>query len=337
MRFIVLTILISLAASGAFAQNPFKAIKPGQTIKLKAGAVVQLEGNVYIPSGVTITTDWKNPATIKRAENARLSLCVQGENITIENVILDYAMLGKWRKFASMISFKIHAWSGLTPDNPIKNIKIDNVKFINSSPPKERERGDCWAISLAHNSPEALRNIRITNCQQLAKSIQLVGNGQGHGGIRGLEISHNYCQFGKANSIAVSTSSGDNVVFEDFLIADNELLRCEGLGIFVGLDGGKGHHPITMRNIEIVRNIIEVDTKDWKFPFFVYVRTAGPCTGLNVSDNTMDSTLTWDSQPRWLTLFGQEDSPAEYRFENNTFLGSGSTVIRNAIDKSQKK
>ena len=332
MRSIVLTILISLAASSAFAQNPFKAIKPGQTIKLKAGAVVQLEGNVYIPSGVTITTDATNPATLVMDPSVVYGLCVQGRDITIENIVLDFNMQGEWRPFRAPISFKLPAFRNRLPDAPIENVTIDHVTFINSTPSKTRPgKGDSWAVSFANNSPEPLHNIVVKNCRQLAKKIQLTANGNGHG-ISGLRILDNYCEYGHANSIAVS-SGVEGGLFENILIARNELRQCTGIGIFVGVDGGKGLPSLDLQNIYIVQNHIEMAAESPKYAMAILVRSNGDCKEIDVLRNTIDTTRkAKNSWPRWFSLQGQEQFETTYRFKDNTLLGRGTNIVRHATE-----
>ena len=300
-------------------------IKKNATIHLRAGSIVQLKSEVRIPSGVTITTDENNPARIIRGNQSTFALCVQGESITIENVILDFAMRGQWKDFRTMISFQMPGHIKKKPDSPLRDVTIRNVTFVDSSPPIERSTKDCWAISFAHNSPESLQNIKVLGCKQMARRIQLTGNGQGAGGIDGLEISHNYIEFGEANSIAVSSSTND-VSFKNFLISNNQLRNCLGIGIFVGLDGGKGDKTVNLQNVEISDNAIELAPEAGPFPNCVYIRASGKCEDLLIARNVFDTTRATRSKPRWLTLQGSKNSPGEYRLKDNVRLGPSSKV-----------
>ena len=310
-------------------------IKKNATVHLRAGSVVQLDKEVRIPSGVTITTDKTNPATIVRSDSSTFALCIQGESVTIENVVMDFAMLGEWKDFRSMISFKMPGHLGIKPDLPIRDINIRNVTFIDSSPPETRSTKDSWAISLAHNNPESLRNIKVTGCKQLARRIQLTANGQGNGGIDGLEISHNYIEFGEANSIAVSSST-HNASFKNFLISHNQLRNCLNIGIFVGLDGGKGKKTINLQNVVISDNLIEMAPDSGPFPNCVYIRATGRCEDLLIARNIFDTTHASSLNSRWLTLQGSKVTPGSYQLIDNIRLGSGSLVVNSMKELSMK-
>lgn len=323
-------------ATGQMRHEAFVSrIKKDATIYLQAGSVIQLKQEVRLPSGVTITTDKNNPARIIRSENSTFGLCIQGESITIENVILDFAMLKKWRQFRSMIAFKMPSHLNLKPDSPISDVTIKNVTFVDSSPPNTRTTKDSWAIDLAHNSPSSLKNIKILGCMQLAKRIQLTGNGQGVGGIDGLQISHNYVESGYANSIAVSSST-DGAVFQNFLISHNDLRNCLNIGVFVGLDGGKGDKAISLRNVVIAANNIELARKSGSFPHCIYVRAPRECDKLIIASNVLNTLAASSPHSRWLTLLGNKTTPGSYRLIDNVRFGRSSLVVSNMKESSMK-
>jgi hypothetical protein len=304
-------------------------IRKGAKIQLPAGSIVQLNAEVYLPTGVTITTDPNNPATIVRSEES-YGLCVQGASITIENVVLDFAMRGVWREYQTMISFKFPQHRDREPDAPIRDVTIRNVTFIDSSPPKERNTKDSWAINLAHNSPESLRNIKILHCKQMAPRIQLTGNGQGTGGIDGLEILHNFVSHGHANSIAVSSNT-DDAAFQNFLIAHNELRHCTSIGVFVGLDGGKGNKKINLKNVVIADNHIELAPDSGDFPHCIFIRASSRCEGLMIARNVCN-TANAKGKARWLGVQGSRTSPGEFALKDNVCFGQCSKVVSNMIE-----
>ena len=296
---------------------------------------IQLDGSIYIPSGVTITTDQANPATLVMDRKVVSGLCVQGESIKIENVTIDFGMGGVWLPFRAAISFKFPSFKHKTPDAPIQNVTIDNVTFVNSSPPVERKDSrDSWAISFANNSEEPLKNIVVKNCRQLAKQVQLTANGNGHG-ILNLQITDNYCEHGHANAIAVS-SAVDGGFFKNILIARNELRQCTSIGIFVGVDGGKGLPSLQLQNIIITENHIEMSSNSSKFATAILIRPLGSCTGVNIRRNFIDTRQkTTDSSPHWFSLQGRPKFEATYRFEDNILLGRGINIIRHATELTE--
>lgn len=311
-------------------KNSFQDLKSGDTVILPAGEIVQLVGMLNIPSGVTITTDPANPAVILMDRSVVYGLCVMGKDITIENVVIDFNMGGEWLPFRAAISFKFPGFRKEFPDSPIENIIIDNVTFINSTPPVERQSSqDSWAISFANHSEEPIKNIVVKNCNQLAKEIQLTANGNGLG-ILNLQILENYCEFGHANAIAVS-SGVEGGIFENIIIARNELRQCTGIGVFVGVDGGKGSPSLIINNVQIFDNHIEMASDSPRFSMSILVRPGGDCEEINVFRNLIDTTRKDPlSSPRWFVMQGQEGFTVTYRLFDNILLGRGSNVIRNA-------
>lgn len=306
-------------------------ITRGATVYLPAGLIVQLDEEVYLPSGVTITTDENNPATIKKNPNVASGLSIQGEGITVENVVMDFDMQFVWGEYKSCIAFKIPAHTELVPDAPIRDILIRNVTFINPTGPEERDLlNDSWAIDFAHNSPESLKNIKVLNCRQLAPLIQLTGNGQGVEGVDGLEICHNFIEFGMTNSISYSSSTHNNAI-KNVLISNNVLRFCQNVGIFVGQDGSDVDYNISLDNVVIADNYIEMDRESGEFPHCIAVRATAGCSGLHLARNVCNA-LYASGNVRWATLQGSVDSKGTYSLQDNVLLGPSSLIVNNLTE-----
>jgi hypothetical protein len=115
-------------------------------------------------------------------------------------------------------------------------------------------------------------------------------------------------------------------MFENFLIAHNELRNCTSVGIFVGADGYKGNHPISLKNVAIVDNLIELDSDSGSYPHCIYIRATSKCEGLTIARNAFN-TLAATGSPRWMTLQGNQATPGTYQLKDNLYFGPSALVV----------
>jgi len=82
---------------GVFANQNRRVVLP-------AGSVWQLDEGIRIPTGVTITTDPDNPATIIHPPGQQGCIFIQGADITFENFICDFKNGEVWFPFQTFFS-----------------------------------------------------------------------------------------------------------------------------------------------------------------------------------------------------------------------------------------
>ena len=342
-------------------------IDGGGTITLDAGDVIQTTGFIRIGSNVTITTDANNPATIRHVgTSSSWMFGILGENVTIENVILDWNMGGSWRQFCVLIGFSQPGFGGPlpgglypAPTETIRNTLIDNVTFINSGvetlhPNYSGENvpnGDCWCISLNCNenfpaNTTPLQNVIIRNCTHLSPTTQLTANGWGAGGIDGLTICGNTIDRGHANSIAVSMAGGVGPrTHKNITITNNTINNALAIGIFVGRDGTDQVLEVALENIIITDNHID-HSPDFPqgtppmgetpavfvFPLGIALRaTAGldATSGIVIARNTIDvSDADNPNDPDYQApRFLVLAGAGTYSQFDNTYIGTGSLDV----------
>lgn len=302
------------------------ALAEGGRIDLPPCSIVTLSRATKIPDNIHLTTSKTDPARIVRSQNSSYGLVVNGSNITIEHVVIDFNTGAAWKDFLAAISFKPPAHIGGAA-RIIDQVTIDNVSFVDSMPPKVRTgRGDNWAISLSNETETGLSNILLrSNRLENRPHTQLVANGYGKG-IDGLEIVDNFVRYGESNAIAVS-SKVHKSVFRNITIDNNQIIDADRIGIFVGRDASSGIVDVLFENVCISNNRITMKPRA-NYPSAVYLRGLAN-TGLSTPSiwffqNKIDVIGVESMNPRFYSLIFNPDAwIATYQ---NEYSGNGDRI-----------
>lgn len=310
--------------------DAFKAmLDRGGKVVLPDCSVVMITDTIKIPSNVTITTNPRNPATIRRDTHKTHTLAIAGSNIVIENIKYDFNSQEVWTKYVVGIAFKYPTWWGGAPPEKIENVVIQNVTFFDSTPPTERTPGDNWCINLTHTTGVPMRNILITKNTHVQRPFtQLVAGGHGNG-LDGVEISHNTVNYGESNAIAVSSFRKNGDFLTNITVHGNRLINSGPIGVFIGRDGNRGGR-IHLRNVCVTKNHITLRAHT-RFSHGVYLRGTGENRGIYVNNNIIDASPSARAghSPRHYTL--QMTPGTKVNMYGNEFLGKASKVVSGGI------
>ena len=292
-----------------------------RVVELAAGGVFILDSHLIVPSDRVLKCSSADRATIVRADSSKRTIVINGSNVLIKNLTIDFAFGGPWEEFASCIGFSFPDSDTTTPVQK-SNIRLLNLRFVDSENNVTHTGGDAWAIDFRSDSPGISTGIEVIGCQQLAPLRQLTANGNGPG-YDGVMIRGNKVVNGKSNSIAMSTSTTDfPMQFKNITVRDNFLLGCQNIGIFIGQDGQLISGSIDLVNVLIENNYIGFEAGIPDFSICVLLRVgkgSGVGSGLVVDGNKFDVARAVASQPRSMQFEGRASDPLT--FTNNRSLG----------------
>jgi polygalacturonase len=142
--------------------------------------------------------------------------------------------------------------------------------------------GDRWAVSLGSDGDTPSQRVWIGR-NDVSGGLQLTANGGP--GVSVLRIVDNVVNGGRNAGLAVTTLVRRGA-FNDVLIARNQIINSQNLGIYIGPDNAIANGS-TFANIVVAGNTIRGFTG--RFPIGIYVRAAGMSTdGITISGNTLD-------------------------------------------------
>lgn len=284
--------------------------------------------------------DYRDPPTgVVDHQNKNL-IEIAGSNITIKNLVIDYAFYDGWKNYIACIKFKRGDSSYVG-----KNINIENVQFIDTADtihPEITGNGagdDSWGINFSTEG--RLENIYIRGCRNHAKYRQLCAGG-GQSTRQNINVFDCLVEAGYANPIAISAFCTG--VIDGVNIYNNRLYNCTNVGIFVGRDSddnrcGDDPNDNILKNVNIYNNFIHYTSgavSEFPQPILVKGGTVTPPENIFIDHNTIDTMELLDltgTSPRSIVVQGPADADTgniQVFGGTNIIYGRGQPPVVNA-------
>jgi hypothetical protein len=300
--------------------------------------------------GVTLTSGWRLPQIagvgagveirrefepiLRRNPTNTNTIFINGSNIRISGLTLDYHMKTGWAGYARLIS---HALTEAITPRPLNGNIYEHLTFIDTYYGKwvrgSIGSNDAWAVVWTHRHSDGINNMIVRNCRSVTPGYQLTAGGAGFG-VNGILIENNYIINGIANSMAVSMKYADEEVadvggmIQNITIRNNRTYETRSNGVFVGMDGDEPDKFVNLQNVLIENNEIWVsDENQFGSGVRVQLGTDTNSTSENITIRNNYINVTRNTQsPRFITGRAPTTSPkAEISYYNNQFVGSGAT------------
>jgi len=248
------------------------AARQGSAAVLLPAGEYLFDRPVSLVSNVALVGQGCDATKIVRTPNSRDQVLIEVKgvsNVRVQGIQFDH---NSGRPFTTSISLRGAGSS---------DVAILDDCFTDSRP--VTAGGDRWAVSLGSGSVTPSQRVWIGR-NDVSGGLQLTANGGP--GVSVLRIVDNQVRGGRNAGLAVTTLVRGGA-FNDVLIARNQIIDSQGLGIYIGPDKA-GASASAFANVVVSGNIIRGFTG--QFPIGIYIRAAGLSSdGITVSGNTLDA------------------------------------------------
>jgi hypothetical protein len=302
------------------------ALASRSVVELAAGETFTFNTDVTIPNDRKVVTDPRDPATIVRGSGASRLFTINGSDITVRHLKLDWNFAGSWVSFTPLISFELPNGSSRTPVEKSR-VNFFGLEMFDSGGVGVHNGDDCWGIVLTNDSPVICEDIAVVGCRMLTPGRQLTAGGNGLG-YDGLRIAGNYIVGGRSNSISVSSRGGSGVAsLSNVTIERNVTKNAYDIGIFVGQDGSADDYVVNLDGIVIQNNYVSIGSANSGFPHGMYVRVGTDTdsfgTGIEIKNNTIDLRNARGAA-RIMSLIGYSET--DVLISGNKIIGNGESA-----------
>jgi hypothetical protein len=328
------------------SDGPFDILTP---VEVKSDVTLTSAFRIPEIAGVKDSVMFRRefPPIVRRNPSIRQMFCLNGQNISVSGLMVDFNMDNGWMRWSRPFSFNT---PGSIVGQPIGNIKLEHLVFFDSRDAwlNRTSPNDAWSIALTHDRAEPLDGFVVRNCINASAGFQLVSGGAGIG-TKNVLIEKNLITRGRANSIAISMRFGSTTdedgdpidpddddidtpnTHENVTVRYNRIYESHSSGVFVGQDANVAGKIVNLKNIFIHDNEIRMGqrTKPAAKSVLIKIGTDPVSVGENIRifNNIMDATKNTNS-PRWIAANAPTgNTKSEIFYWNNTFIGSAVNSI----------